>query len=207
MNQDLVQKQDTGVVKNGNMIKLKDILNEGVFNPANIKSYYEALCKNEKVTPLPVKFGNVGKGGAALTFNPKTMKPLYISFNVNRMTDPEQAVIHELTHQIKLETEKDAYIGKRDQTAKFKKLENRLFEKYAYSKFSNILWKESKEINEKFSVQGMRAREIISTILTKTDFAAGDVKSQKEAKDMIDDLVKTLNNFYEKYNIDKKIIL
>jgi len=169
------------------MNKLKDI-NEGVFNPANIKAYYEALCKNEKVTPLPVKFGNVGKGGAALTFNPKTMKPLYISFNVNRMTDPEQAVIHELTHQIKLETEKDAYIGKRDQTAKFKKLENRLFEKYAYSKFSNILWK-------------------ISTILTKTDFAAGDIKSQQEAKDMINDLVKTLNNFYEKYNIDKKIIL
>jgi len=188
------------------MNKLKDI-NEGVFNPANIKAYYEALCKNEKVTPLPVKFGNVGKGGAALTFNPKTMKPLYISFNVNRMTDPEQAVIHELTHQIKLETEKDAYIGKRDQTAKFKKLENRLFEKYAYSKFSNILWKEGKEINEKFSVQGMRAREIISTILTKTDFAAGDIKSQQEAKDMINDLVKILNNFYEKYNIDKKIIL
>ena len=188
------------------MNKLKDI-NEGVFNPANIKAYYEALCKNEKVTPLPVKFGNVGKGGAALTFNPKTMKPLYISFNVNRMMDPEYAVIHELTHQIKLETEKDAYIGKRDQTAKFKKLENRLFEKYAYSKFSNILWKEGKEINEKFSVQGMRAREIISTILTKTDFAAGDIKSQQEAKDMINDLVKILNNFYEKYNIDKKLIL
>ncbi len=188
------------------MNKLKDI-NEGVFNPANIKAYYEALCKNEKVTPLPVRFGYVGKGGAALTFNPKTMKPLYISFNVNRMTDPEQAVIHELTHQIKLETEKDAYIGKRDQTAKFKKLENRLFEKYAYSKFSNILWKEGKEINEKFSVQGMRAREIISTILTKTDFAAGDIKSQQEAKDMINDLVKILNNFYEKYKIDKKIIL
>ena len=207
MNQDLVQKQDIGVVKNGNMIKLKNILNEGVFNPANIKAYYEALCKNEKVIPLPVKFGNVGKGGAALTFNPKTMKPLYISFDVNRMTDPEQAVIHELTHQIKLETEKDAYIGKRDQTAKFKKLENRLFEKYAYSKFSNILWKEGKEINEKFSVQGMRAREIISTILTKTDFADGDIDSQKKHKRMIDDLVNILNNFYEKYDIDKKIIL
>jgi ArsR family metal-binding transcriptional regulator len=62
-------------------------------------------------------------------------------------------------------------------------------------------------VNEKFSVQGMRAREIISTILTKTDFAAGDIKSQKEAKDMVNDLVKILNNFYEKYNIDKKIIL
>ena len=72
-------------------------------------------------------------------------------------------------------------------------------------KLKDILKEET--IDEKFSVQGMRAREIISTILTKTDFAAGDVKSQKEAKDMIDDLVKTLNNFYEKYNIDKKIIL
>ena len=72
-------------------------------------------------------------------------------------------------------------------------------------KLKNILKEET--INEKFSVQGMRAREIISTILTKTDFAAGDIKSQQEAKDMINDLVKTLNNFYEKYNIDKKIIL
>ena len=72
-------------------------------------------------------------------------------------------------------------------------------------KLKDILKEET--IDEKFSVQGMRAREIITTILTKTDFAAGDVKSQKEAKDMIDDLVKTLNNFYEKYNIDKKIIL
>ena len=189
------------------MMKLKNILNEGVFNPANIKAYYEALCKNEKVTPLPVRFNNVGKGGAALTFNPKTMKPLYISFNVNRMTDPEQAVIHELTHQIKLETEKDAYIGKRDQTAKFKKLENRLFEKYAYSKFSNILWKENKVIDEKLSIAGSAAREIISTILPKTTFAAGDIKSQKEAKEMIKDLVKTINDFYEKYNIDKKIVL
>ena len=123
------------------MIRLKHILNEDVYNPINIKAYYEALCKNEKITPLPLRFGSVGKGGAALTFNPKTMKPLYISFDVNRMTDPEQAVIHELTHQIKLETEKDAYIGKRDQTAKFKKLENKLFDKYMYSKFSSLLWK------------------------------------------------------------------
>ena len=72
-------------------------------------------------------------------------------------------------------------------------------------KLKNILNEET--IDEKFSVQGMRAREIISTILTKTDFAAGDIKSQQEAKDMINDLVKILNNFYEKYNIDKKIIL
>jgi len=187
------------------MIKLNDILNEGAYNPANIKAYYEALCKNLKITPLPVKFNNIGKGGAAITFNSKTMKALYISFNVNRMHDVEYAVIHEITHQIKLETEKDAYLGKRDQSAKFKKLENKLIEKYMYSKFSNILWKES--LDEKFSVQGMRAREIISTILTKTDFAPGDIDSQKKHKRMIDDLVNILNNFYEKYNIDKKITL
>jgi len=187
------------------VIKLTDILNEGAYNAANIKAYYEALCKDLKITPLPVKFNNIGKGGAAITFNSKTMKALYISFNVNRMMDPEYAIIHELTHQIKLETEKDAYLGKKDQTAKFKKLENKLVEKYMYSKFSNILYKESLE--EKFSVQGMRAREIISTILTKTDFAAGDIESQKKHKRMIDDLVNILNNFYEKYNIDKKIRL
>ena len=72
-------------------------------------------------------------------------------------------------------------------------------------KLKDILKEET--VNEKFSVQGMRAREIISTILTKTDFAAGDIKSQKEAKDMVNDLVNILNTFYEKYNIDKKIIL
>ena len=74
-------------------------------------------------------------------------------------------------------------------------------------KLKDILYKENKEMNEKFSVQGMRAREIISTILTKTDFAAGDVDSQKKHKRMIDDLVNIINNFYKKYDIDKKITL
>lgn len=124
------------------MIRLTDILNEGLYKPANIKAYYEALCKSEGITPLPVKFGSVGKGGAALTFNPKTMKPLYISFDVAKMSDPEYAVIHELTHQIKLETEQNAYLGKNDQSAKFRKLQNRLIEKYMYSKFSDIFLKE-----------------------------------------------------------------
>ena len=74
-------------------------------------------------------------------------------------------------------------------------------------KLKDIVYKENKEMNEKFSVQGMRAREIVSTILTKTDFAAGDVDSQKKHKRMIDDLVNIINNFYDKYDIDKKITL
>jgi hypothetical protein len=63
------------------------------------------------------------------------------------------------------------------------------------------------QINEKLSVTGRNAREIISTILPSTLFAKGDIESQKKHKKMIDDLVNTLNNFYEKYDIDKKITL
>lgn len=120
-------------------------LNEGMYEPKNIKAYYEALCKAEGIKPLPVKFQRVGKGGAVTVYNSKTMKPLYISFDVNRLNDPEFAIIHELTHQIKLETEGDAYVGKRDRLAKFKKLENRLIDKYVYSEFSELLYKESVE--------------------------------------------------------------
>jgi hypothetical protein len=137
---------DFRTVRRGSFFKTdtaaKFELREGLYKPANIKAYYEALCKSEGITPLPVKFGSVGKGGAVLTFNPKTMKPLYISFDVNRMSDPEYAVIHELTHQIKLETEQNAYLGKQDQSPKFRKLQNRLIEKYMYSKFSDIFLKE-----------------------------------------------------------------
>lgn len=129
-------------------------LNEGMYDPKNIKAYYEALCKAEGIKPLPVKFQRVGKSGAVTVYNSKTMKPLYITFDVNRLNDPEFAIIHELTHQIKLEMEGDAYIGKRDRLAKFKKLENRLIDKYVYSEFSELLYEESvkslKEDNVKY---------------------------------------------------------
>jgi hypothetical protein len=66
----------------------------------------------------------------------------------------------------------------------------------------------SKPINEKVvSVTGGAARELISAILPKMTYAKADIKSQKEAKDMVTDLIKTLNNFYEKHNIDKRIML
>ena len=66
----------------------------------------------------------------------------------------------------------------------------------------------SKPINEKVvSITGGAARELISNILPKMSYARADTKSQKEAKDTIVDLIKTLNNFYEKHNIDKRIVL
>jgi hypothetical protein len=62
-------------------------------------------------------------------------------------------------------------------------------------------------IDEKLSVTGRNAREIVHSILPSTLYAKGDMESQKKHKNMVNDLIKTLNNFYEKYNIDKKIIL
>jgi hypothetical protein len=63
------------------------------------------------------------------------------------------------------------------------------------------------QIDEKLSVTGRNAREILHSILPSTLLAKGDMESQKKHKKMIDDLVNTLNNFYEKYDIDKKITL
>jgi hypothetical protein len=66
----------------------------------------------------------------------------------------------------------------------------------------------SNPINEKVvSITGGAARELISNILPKMSYAKADTKSQKEAKDMVIDLIKTLNNFYEKHNIDKRIVI
>jgi hypothetical protein len=72
-------------------------------------------------------------------------------------------------------------------------------------KLNDILTEE--KVDEKLSVTGRNAREIVHSILPTTLYAKGDMESQKKHKNMVDDLVKTLNNFYEKYNIDKKIVL
>lgn len=128
-------------------------ITEGITN-AGIKAYYNAVAKAEGVKPLPLKFERVGKGGAATTYNARTMTPLYISFDITRMLDPEFAVLHELAHQIKLETEKDAYQGKRDQLKKFKKLENYLIDKYVYSSYSSLIFNTKKSKNESNQISG-----------------------------------------------------
>jgi len=115
-------------------------INEAVTS-VGIKNYYSEICKAEGIEEIPLKFGKVAHGGAATTYNPATMKPLYISFDLSRMVDPEHAVLHEITHQIKLIQEQDPYIGKKDQSAKFRKLENSLIDRYLYSNYSKLIWK------------------------------------------------------------------
>jgi hypothetical protein len=114
-------------------------LNEAV-SSANVKAYYSAVCKAEKIKELPLKFQNVKYGGASTSYNDKTGRALYISFDLSKLKDPELAILHEITHQIKLQTEGNPYLGKADQQPKFKKLENYLIDKYTYSELSNLLW-------------------------------------------------------------------
>lgn len=114
-------------------------LNEAV-SSANVKAYYSAVCKAEKIKELPLKFQSVKYGGASTSYNDKTGEALYISFDLLKLKDPERAILHEITHQIKLQTEGNPYLGKADQQPKFKKLENYLIDKYTYSEISNLLW-------------------------------------------------------------------
>jgi len=196
------------------MIKLSYILNEyklessskgSMYDPKRIKAYYEALCKSEGFKPLPVKFGKVKRGGAVTVYNSKTMKPLYISFDVNRLSDPEFAIIHELTHQIKLETEGDAYVGKRDRLAKFKKLENRLIDKYVYSEYSKLL----------YEIKNKNIMDNTNESYTKGNIFGGNLKidgkqvpncvSESVVNEDIDDLVGDTYSFEIGSGTDKMI--
>ena len=136
-----------GIVGSDGKQVLIENLNEAI-SKESIINYYNEICKAEGYKPLPVKFGSVKYGGANVTFNPTTFKPLYITFDLGRMKDPEYAVLHEFTHQIMLERFKDPFIGKRDQSAKFKKVENRLLEKYLYSDYSNLLFEVLTELTK-----------------------------------------------------------
>jgi hypothetical protein len=115
------------------MLKLFEEFNQinENFNKNILIDYYNELCKLEKIDPLPIKFGRVGKLGAAIYYNSKTMLPLYIIFEINKVPDVEVALYHELAHQVCIIKYKEAGHG-----AKFKKEFNRINNKYMYSNLS-----------------------------------------------------------------------
>lgn len=47
-------------------------LNEAV-TAEKIQAYYSAICKEEGIMELPLKFKNVGFGGAAVTYDSTTI--------------------------------------------------------------------------------------------------------------------------------------
>jgi len=90
----------------------------------NIHGFYKTMCQNEHVSPIPLKFGNVGKGGACLIYNAKTFEPLSIKIDKNRLDDIAYGLYHEFAHQICLIKYKYAGHG-----VKFRKIFNYINEK------------------------------------------------------------------------------
>jgi hypothetical protein len=93
--------------------------------------FYNELCKSEKIDPIPVKFGFVGKLGGMLVYDARTKVPLYIKLDLTKLMDIEYTIYHEFAHQICLNKYGDGGHG-----PKFKKEFNRINDKYMYSKLS-----------------------------------------------------------------------
>ena len=128
--------------------KLSKMENESVITEASkegIVNYYKAVCKKLNLSPLPVKFGSVGKAGASTTFDTKTFKPEYVSFDLSKLQDVERAVLHEIAHHILLLKQGNPYHNC-NKSAAFKKVENSLIDKFFYSPESRLLREE--DLNE-----------------------------------------------------------
>lgn len=102
-------------------------------NKENIKAYYEAICKDLKIQPVPVKFCNVAKGGACIQHDTKG-KIFNIQIDLKRCSDIEYAVLHETAHQVLILKNNNF-----THNSTFKKLEANLMDKYMYTKFTNVL--------------------------------------------------------------------
>jgi hypothetical protein len=124
--------------------KLAKMENENILTEASkegIVNYYKAVCKKLNLSPLPVKFGSVGRAGAATTFDTKTFKPEYVSFDLSKLQDVERAVLHEIAHHILLLKQGNPYHNC-NKSAAFKKVENSLIDKFFYSDESRLLREE-----------------------------------------------------------------
>lgn len=100
-----------------------------------ITKYYESVCKDLKTEIYPIKFKNVGKGGACIVHNTKG-KISHIEIDLKRCQDIEYAILHELSHQLLILKNNNFTHNKT-----FINTQNRLIDKYMYTKFSEVLWK------------------------------------------------------------------
>jgi hypothetical protein len=96
----------------------------------SIKSYYAEICKREGMTPLPIKFESVGRGGAKVTYVVGLNRPIALHFDLKRCIDLEYGLLHEVAHQILLTTKGDPA---QKHNAAFRKIEAKMLDKYMYS--------------------------------------------------------------------------
>ena len=103
-------------------------------NKENIKKYYNAICKDLKIEPVKINFKSLKGGVACIVHNNKGL--IYsIDIDINKCSDVEYAILHETAHQILILKNNNYRHNKT-----FKSTENKLIDKYMYSKFSEVLY-------------------------------------------------------------------
>jgi hypothetical protein len=164
-------------------VQVDDIPNEPLteVKKESVVNYYKEICKDLKIKPIAVKFGSVGRAGAATTFDTKTFIPEYITFDLSKVTDIERAILHEITHQILLVKQQNPFHNCHKNIG-FKKLENKLIDRYFYSSQSAVL------------------REKVKVEMAKTDMDAVEKYADSQMNPTDVDLGKETDHFFQRLN-------
>lgn len=147
----------------------------------SVVNYYKAICKDLNIKPIVVKFGSVGHAGAATTYDAKTFVPEYITFDLSKVTDIERAILHEITHQILLVKQQNPFHNCH-KSAGFKKVENKLIDKYFYSSQSAVL------------------REKVKVEMAKTDMDSVEKYADSQMSPTDVDLGRETDHFFQRLN-------
>jgi hypothetical protein len=147
----------------------------------SVVNYYKAICKDLNIKPITIKFGSVGHAGAATTYDTKTFIPEYITFDLSKVTDVERAILHEISHQILLVKQQNPYHNC-NKSAGFKKVENKLIDRYFYSAQSAVL------------------RERVKVEMAKTDMDSVEKYADSQMSPTDVDLGRETDHFFQRLN-------
>jgi len=164
-------------------VQVDDIPNEPLteVKKESVINYYKEICKDLKIKPIAVKFGSVGRAGAATTYDTKTFIPEYITFDLSKVIDIERAILHEITHQILLLKQQNPFHNCHKNIG-FKKLENKLIDRYFYSSQSAVL------------------REKVKVEMAKTDMDAVEKYADSQMNPTDVDLGRETDHFFQRLN-------
>jgi hypothetical protein len=98
-----------------------------------LQELYKFICQTEKISQKPLRFKQVGRGGAVTNFIGKRV--VSIDIDLARICiGAAYALCHEVAHQILIETD-----GNATHNRAFKKEEQRLVKAYATCSIANKL--------------------------------------------------------------------
>lgn len=98
-----------------------------------VRRLYAYICKKESISPVPLIFKNVGKGGAACKFSGHEV--IAIEMDLRRIQAGAcYCLCHEVAHKIQVVNHANP-----SHNAPFKREFNRLYKRYQNSKIANQL--------------------------------------------------------------------